>query len=232
MLPALYDRVYEYQDCDLTFFVQVYRNADQLIRMLARLRRYYPGARVIVCSDGDDDPRFPRIVQETGAEYYLDQWLYGLEHGGRLCHRMLDYFFRKPSPYLFKIDPDTGFHRRFAYLPAHPGMFGTLQCNPCLCSIQGGFCGISLAAAEKMFQSQAFLSPLLLDPESTWATHPPLWRYMRKQGKVSTDWLCGYVATALGISQFGFSEVLSRWKVHVPNPHLKYAVTHPWAPGR
>jgi hypothetical protein len=231
MLPLLYDRVYEYQDRDLTFFVQVHRDAGPLARMLARLRRHYPGSRVIVCSDGDDDPRFPRIAQEMGAEFYLGEWLYGLEHGGRHCHRMLEFFLQAPSAYLFKIDPDTAIHRRFAYVPTQSGVFGTLQSNPSLCSVQGGCCGYTRDAAETLYRSQAFLCPSLLNPQNTWAAHPPLWRYTKKKNKVCADWLCGYVATALGIRQFGFAEVLSQWKTPVANPNRKYAVTHPWTPG-
>jgi hypothetical protein len=230
MLPVLYERVESYGDRDLTFFVQVHHDAERLAWMLQRLRGLYPESRVVVCSDGDDDPRLPTIAERANAEFYLGENLYALGHGGKVCHRMLELFFQQPSRWLFKVDPDTCFHRRFAYLPAHPGVFGTLQCNPTLCSIQGGCCGFSREASERMFRSEAFLCPSLLDAERTWARHPPLWRYMEKVQRVSKDWMCGYVATALGVAQFGFDEVLSRWKKPVSNPGLRYAVTHPCRP--
>jgi hypothetical protein len=78
-----------------------------------------------------------------------------------------------------------------------------------------------------MYRSLAFLSPSLASPDTSWATHEPLRRITRERGKVSTDWLTGYVATALGIPQFGFPEVHSSWQKYVPNPNQRYAVTHP-----
>ncbi len=227
MLPGLYERVPDHADGDLTFFTHVHQDAVRLEWMLGHLRRHYPAVRVIVCSDGDGDPKLPRIAERTRAEFHLGERLYGIEAGGRIMHRLLELFFEQPTPFLFKVDPDTGFHRRLAWLPRHSGVFGTLQANPLLCSIQGGCCGFSREAAEKMFRSEAFLCPSLQNPETTWASHEPLLNYMQRVGRVSTDWLTGYVATVLNIPQFGFSEVHSTWAGHVPNPALRYAITHP-----
>jgi hypothetical protein len=221
MLPDLYERVTDYADGDLTFFMHVFHDAKRLAWVLNHLRSHYPGARAVVCSDGDDDPELPQIAAAAGAEFHLGAPLYSMKHGGRIMHRMLELYFEKPSRYLLKIDPDTGIHRRFHWLPGHSGIFGTLQSNPLLASIQGGCCGFNRDAAETLFHSEAFLSPLLALPESTWAMHLPLLQYMTKVDRVSTDWLTGYAATALNIPQFGFAEVHSTWGRYVPNADLR-----------
>jgi len=216
-----------YTDADLSFLVQTHYETEQLAWMLGHLRSHFPLARVIVRSDGDSDPLLPALVASQSAEFYLDPELYALARGGEVCHRWLELFFLRPTRYLFKLDPDTGIHRRFHFLPAHPGIFGTLQWNSRLISIQGGCIGLSLAAATQMFKSRAFLDPLLLEPERSWAADPPLQRLVRSRTQVSDDWLVGYVATSLGIPMFGFPEVQSLWKRYMPNPNLRFAITHP-----
>lgn len=227
MLPSLYERFDGYRDEDLTFFTHVYRDADLLEWMLSHLRRHFPESRIIVCSDGDEDPRLARIAVGAGAEFHLGERLYALTCGGRISQRMLELFFQRPTRYLLKVDTDTGFHRRFEYMPARSGLFGTLQCNPLLCSVQGGFCGFEISAAEKLLESQVLLDPDLAIPEKTWARHGALLRYVRTRDMALEDWITGYVATALGIPQFGFPEVRSNWNDYVPNSTLRYAVTHP-----
>ena len=228
MNVALYAKRIHFADEDLTFFVHTYHDSEQLRAMLRRLRNLYPRARVIVCSDGDPNPCLESIAADANACFHRGDNLYALGNGGKVCQRLLSLFLEQPTDYLFKVDPDTGFHRRFAFLPAHCGMFGTLQSNPSLCSIQGGCCGFTREAAERMFHSNAFADPLLEDAPRSWASHPALWQCMVKVGRVSSDWMLGYVATSLGIPQFGFSEVASNWKRPVANPNLRYAVTHPY----
>lgn len=215
------------RDSDLTFLVHSYQDSEQLDPMLIELRGIYPEARLIVCSDGDPDPELPVIAAKSEAEFHLGENLYSYEHGGAVCHRMLNLFLSKPTPYFFKVDPDTKFHRRFAYLPAHSGMFGTLQCSEWLCSIQGGCFGLTLDWATWLHRNQVMLDPSLNHYEKTWAVHPWLLNHCRKLGRVSSDWLFGYVATTVGIPQFGFGEVMSHWRKPVVNDGLKYAVTHP-----
>ena len=227
MLPDPFDRVTEYADADLTFFAHAYRDADALGWMLGHLRRHYPGARAVVCSDGDPDPRLGAAARAAGAEFHPGDRLYPVAHGGRIVHRMLDLFFRRPSRYLFKVDPDTGVHRRFAWLPAHPGVFGSLQLMPGYLSVQGGCCGFAYAAAERLYRSGGLLDPALADPPRSWARDPLVRAWAADTGRVSTDWLVGYAATALGVPLFGFPEVRSTWQTYVPNPDRRYAVTHP-----
>lgn len=227
MRDELYAKNLSYQDSDLTFLVHTFQDVLPLQAMLVDCRRHYPLARIIVCSDGDDQRQLSLVAHRVGAEFHRGEHLYAEGNGGKVCHRMLELYLREPTAYLFKVDPDTGFHRRFQYLPDHSGMFGTLQCNPLLCSIQGGCCGITLDWATKMHAQRLFLNSSLQDPPATWAAHEPLWRHMKKVRRVSSDWMFGYVATAVGCPQFGFPEVRSQWKIPVKNAAGLYAITHP-----
>ncbi len=227
MNTYLYRRNELYTDADLTFLVHTFRDAPRLVAMLDSVRSWYPGARIVVCSDGDENPELPEIASAVSAEYHLGKSLYTQGNGGKICQRMLELFLQRPSRYFFKVDPDTGFHRRFAFLPDCDGMFGTVQSHSLLCSIQGGCQGMTLSAATLMHESKIFLDQSLLDPPQTWATYPPLWNYLQKVQRVSSDWIFGYVATLLGIPQFGFAEVMSKWRTEVANPNLRYAITHP-----
>ncbi|MGV3483655.1 MAG: hypothetical protein ACO1RT_04455 [Planctomycetaceae bacterium] len=227
MMGPLFAKNLDYLDSDLTFLVHSFHDSVQLRAMLAECRLYYPQARVIVCSDGDENPDLTSIAQSVNAEFHRGENLYAQGNGGKVCHRMLELFLRRPTRYLFKVDPDTGFHRRFEYLPAASGMFGTLQSSPLLCSIQGGCCGITLDWAATMYTQKLFLDAGLLDAPATWATYEPLWRHMQRVRRVSSDWIFGYVATAIGCPQFGFPEVRSHWRSPVENRDLLYAITHP-----
>jgi hypothetical protein len=227
MAPVLDDGNESYSDKDLTFLVHTFHDSGRLIGMLKQLRSIFPQARLIVCSDGDDDAQLPKIASQSGAEFYHGENLYAQGHGGKICQRMLDLFLREPTAYFFKVDPDTGFHRRFAFLPKHSGMFGTLQSNDLLCSIQGGCCEMTLDWAQRMFEAKVFLREELKNPDRTWASHPALTRYINKVGRVSSDWIFSYIATAKGIPQYGFTEVCCRWKKPVVNRNLRFAITHP-----
>ncbi len=223
----LFRRNSTYVDTDLTFVVHTFRDSTNLKLMLESVRRWYPEARVVVCSDGDANPALPKIAESAHAEFHLGQNLYAQGNGAKVCQRLLEMFLHRPTRYCFKVDPDTGFHRRFAYLPDFDGMFGTLQSNSMLCSIQGGFQGFTLNVVNRMYESKVFVDTSLDDPQRTWASHPQLWRLMSKAGRVSTDWMFGYAATVLGIPQFGFPEVMCKWKTPVPNPDANFAITHP-----
>lgn len=226
-LPEVFATTTHFTDADLTFFVQVHHDAEPLAWMLGHLRTHYPQARVIVRADGDDDPQLPGIARTFGAEFAADPWMFGLDRGGELIQRWFDLFLKRPTRWFLKIDTDTGIHRRFNSLPTHPGLFGSMQGNSCLVSIQGGFIGIPLAVATRLFESRVLLDPILQDPGRSWARDPNLFRYLQTKNSLFDDWILGYVATSLGIPMFGFTEVASTWKTYVPNPNQRFAITHP-----
>lgn len=167
MLPDLYQRVTEYSDEELTFFMNMFADAKRLEWALGHLHRHYASARVIVCSDNNNDPSLGRIVKVAEAEFHREESRNSMSFGGRIMHRLLELFFQNPSRYLFKIDRDTCIHRRFHWLPGHFGAFGPLLSDPLLSLNQGGCCGFTLNAAGLLFRLPAFMCRLLNHPKSS-----------------------------------------------------------------
>jgi len=223
----------EYRDQDLTFVLQVYRDHGLAREAMARLRGVFPGARVVLVSDGDADPRHAALAARYGAEYVMGERLYGVQHGGRIVQRMLDLYLERPTPWLFRIDTDTRVHRRFRWLPTGSCVFGTLEHEteahgerldpPC---VQGGCIGFTRPAAERLSVSGLFLSPSLLDWAGTWATTRDT-RERARNGRVSFDHLVRWACRELDLSPREYDEVRCLWRRRVPNPGLRYAVTHP-----
>jgi hypothetical protein len=223
----------DYQDPDLTFFLQVYRDHGLARACLTGLRRVFPAARVILVSDGDDDPRHAALAGRCGAEYVRGERLSAVRRGGQVVQRMLDLFLQRPSPWLFRIDTDTRVHRRFRWLPAGTCVFGTLEHEtqahhepldpPC---VQGGCIGFTRSAVELLASSRVFASPALEDWAGTWATSRDA-RERARNGRVSFDHLVRWGYRELALPPRDFAEVRCVWRGRVPNPGLRYAVTHP-----
>jgi len=226
-----------YSDGDIVFFLQGYHDCNLAEWCVSNLREHFPLSPLILVSDGDADPCWGRLAEQySGVRGLYGERLFELANGGALLHRMLDLFFRAPSKYLISIDPDTGIHRRFEFLPTRTCLFGTLQTMPLTGpsgtvmyqhSIQGGFIGMTLSAARLLYKTGCFLWPELLDFERTWGRGEPTKERIATTALVSKDWIVGYCAKRLRLPMYDFSEVMCRWKTYVPNPDLRYAVTHP-----
>ena len=216
-----------YSDEDITFFIQTHNEGEYTFRAASRIRELYQNSRIIVRSDGISKCQFDWAT--IGVNYYNEQVLFRVEHGGAAIQRMMEIFLSKsPSNFLVKIDPDTLFHRRLSFLPESDGLFGTVQELDGCFSIQGGFIGLSKYAAQKIYDSQLMLRPELRNPDPNEGGYMAiLYRRSQRVGLPSYDWSLGWAATRLGIDFFDFSEVCCTWKQPSENPHAKFAVTHP-----
>lgn len=215
-------------DDDLTFFALTYEDHDATAQCLADLRKHYPGSRVILRSDGDPDPRLPILAARHQVDFRGESRLFGIENGGAVIERMLVLFLERPTPYLFKIDPDTVIHRRFTHLPARSGLFGTLQGGPDTPSIQGGCLGFTRDAAERILRSEMLRDRRLREPARFVDDSPYFVRMTDRAnrcGLASFDWILPWIAGELGIPLYSFYEVNSHWQP----PNERYAVTHPRA---
>ena len=222
-----------YVDGDLTFFMGLYRDRALAEVSLAQLREHFPRARVIVRSDGDDDPANRSLAARFDLEYREEGRLFPVENGGALLTRAFDLFLDAATPYLFKIDPDTVVHRRFRELPAQDCMFGTTQRSEEGCpSIQGGCIGFTEAAVRSIQDSGLLRDPRLKVPGEHLGASPyfnVMARRADRCGLASFDWILGWAATELSLPLHRFKEVRSRWR----GPYsggifdLRYAVTHP-----
>jgi hypothetical protein len=221
-----------YRDDNVTFFALTYKNYDATAECLGDLRKHYSTSRVILRSDGDSDPRFPILAKRNEVDFRGELRLFGIENGGAVIERMLVLFLEKPTRYLFKIDPDTVFHRRFKYLPVRSGLFGTLQCEPESPSIQGGCMGFTRDTAEQILQSEMLRDSRLTEPAKFINDSPYFFRMAHRAnrcGLASFDWIVPWVAGELGIPIYAFDEVNSGWQQAPPNPNQRYAVSHPRA---
>jgi hypothetical protein len=219
-----------YSDDDLTFFALTYKNYDATEECLRDLRKHYATSRVILRSDGDDDPRLKGLAQRHEVELREESHLFNIEHGGAIIERMLVLFLEKPGRYLFKIDPDTVIHHRFKYVPVRKGIFGTLQTVAETPAVQGGCMGFTRDAAESILESGMLGDARLKEPGKFIADSPFFFRMndrAERCGLASFDWIIGWIASELGISVYAFDEVNSGWKMAPPNPDQRYAVTHP-----
>lgn len=226
----------DYSDADLTFFMQVHNDVREARWALTQLRKYYPLARLIVVSDNNDSPAWPRLARRFGATYHQGASLYPTACGGQILQRMLDCFMKAPTAYLFKIDTDTQTHRRFDFLPTGRCVFGTLEWETFarkeslndLPSIQGGFVGYTREAAELIYKSRVLLSAdLVSDFAGTYADVPEI-RERAERGMVSTDFLLRYACRKLAIDCVAFPEVRSQYRGWIERQRPdEYAFTHP-----
>ena len=65
-----------YTDEDITFFMGLYRDRGRAEGALARLREHFPAARVIVRSDGDEDPKNRELSKRFGVDYREEERLF------------------------------------------------------------------------------------------------------------------------------------------------------------
>ncbi|MBB6430394.1 hypothetical protein [Algisphaera agarilytica] len=225
--------MYRPHDNDITFYLQVYRDVREAKWCLANLRRVYPNAKVLMVSDGDDNPVWPKIAQRHNARYVAGARLYATEYGGRMIQRMLDLYAENPTPYLVKIDTDTWVHRRLRYLPTGCKVFGTLEWvtwagqEPLgYPNVQGGFVGYTREAITLMRSSKLLVSTRLQDYDNTYADVADI-RRRAERGMVSFDFLTRYACKALGITCEEYDEVKSQYRGWVPETDGQFAFTHP-----
>ena len=222
-------RNYWYSEADITFIMQVYKDYDLALCALKRMRYFYPKSRLVIISDGDKDPRYKNFVILFNAEYIEGNRLFGIQNGGSMLHRWLEYYMFKPSAYLIRVDTDTRIDRRFRYLPIPIGydIFGSTETEHRI--IQGGCIVFSFKAAKKLYDSRIFMSEKLKDYNSTWGSYLGTDFLMErvKQGLIYSDWVLKFACSAVGINTIDFYEIHSTWKKGILNQDKRYAVVHP-----
>jgi len=216
---------------DLTFYLNVYHDLDLLPDCLDQLRTVYPQSHVIIRSDGDSDPDIATIARTYNSECYYGERLMVIEKGGEIVHEMVRLFLNNETAYLLKIDPDTRVVRPFRALPDDCAVFGTLQNQGELFSIQGGCLGFTREAAQKFYSSKFCLDPALSERPPAWVITEDLARRPMELGLTSIDWVVGWGCKEMGVALIDWPEIMSEWQVTPENEDLRYAVTHPHKPG-
>lgn len=208
-------------DPRLLFGCVVYREGPKLLgAFLASVRAHYPDQPIFVISDGMQNPDYPRVCAEYGAEYVLGERLKILDKGGAWWYRHFKKAASYPFDFFFKIDPDTRIHRKFRSIPEWE-LFGSKAST----NIQGGIQGFRRSAVDKIIRSRLLDSPALKNPE-TWTKHDVTREYVRATGQISTDFVLMHVIHQLKMTWGNWEEVDSLW--HPDRPfRTDVAATHP-----
>lgn len=218
------------QDADITFVMNGYKDVDRAEWAIGELRKHYPDSRVLLIADGDLDQKWYTL---SGlAEIYMTERCYApVTSGGALWSARITRYLQAPTPYLVKMDTDTGWHRQLR-LPVPPSTqactFGErLPGSPGYGPyIQGGFIGITQAAIERVVASNILYDGRLTDPKN-WCMPVYLDRIV-KRDRISEDMVWGYICRQLAIDIVPYDDVKTTdAKPYWPNPNKKWAVTHP-----
>jgi hypothetical protein len=227
-------RVTDVADRDIVWGLQVYNCVAQATWCLNRLRRQYPGSRIVVISDGDDQS-YEALRGWSGVEFIDGTHLHTLETCHLYVARMLRALVSGPESYCFKIDPDTCVWRRLLNLPHSPSMFGTLETlsewrrSPIRSppNVQGGCIGMTRTAAEAIVNSSVLTYDLCVARAlETWARCTDMVQTVA-QNRFCDDFVLSWAAGAVNIPIVASPEINSRWRWPVDNSRLTYAVTHP-----
>ncbi len=212
----------------ISFYLQGYRDCALAEGTLTHLRTHYPAARVLLLTDGDNDPAWLTLAQRFDAEYTAGERLYGARNGGAMIHRRLGLFLECPTEYLLKIDTDTRIDRPFTWWPRHGHcLYGSCSDNGFL---QGGCILTPLRAARALFRSRILLSPVLRDPTAAWApslARPSVRARMDQTGLISEDRALWWACKQLQIPTAPHPEICSQWFEDTQNPDRVFAIVHP-----
>jgi hypothetical protein len=221
-------------DADIAWTMQLYRCREQLAWCLRTLRSAYPGARVSLIVDGDDE-RYEDLADQFGCSLLRGSHWLSLETCHLYIERLLTVMTSGPEPYTIKIDPDTKVWRRFERLPGFSSIFGTLE-NVTenlrdevrgAANVQGGCIGATRDALVAILES-GILShrSCAVEYRRTWARCVDMMS-VASRGRFCDDFVISWAAHELGIPIVESAEIRSRWRRTADNADLQYAVTHP-----
>ncbi len=219
------------------FYIQCYGERAELLRVCSEIRKSYQESRIIVCFDGDreDKSSLEKLWADPNIEIVEGEQLYRVEHGGAVCHRMLELFLDKPADFLIKVDPDTRIVKPFTFWPTADRYFGgTIVMSGESISIQGGCMIFSKQLCIQLYESGILASDELRPPASAWVGSAPLRYRAQVLGLTSHDWTIAYAIAKLGVPVCCHPQVLSRWESlrlkDLPS-YYSAAIIHPHTTG-
>ena len=210
-----------YVDTDLTFALHTYHDAELANWCMGNVRKQFPDCRIILLSDGDTDARLPAFAEKNNAEFSITERLMLTNKGTEFLKNRLAKFMLKPTKFLLKIDPDSGVHRRFRYLPAYD-VFGNVVYGSNIGpkEVYGGFVGTSLQAVTEMLASGVLDSAELKSVLRTWKVEDNGTLLLNEDGAYIDA--CNRLDFEIG----PFPEIRTLFK-YKKNRNNRYAITHP-----
>ena len=218
----------------ILWFIQTHRDLPKLRRTMARLRKLYHEAPVLVVSDGDPDPAIARACDTYSVKFILQSRLFGVEHGGEVVQRMLEAFLTTDADVLIKIDPDTNVQRRFSVMPSgkDAAVYGSVQtagsASNRIVSVQGGCVIVPRQAALILANSLLLNSDRLKPPALEWVVSREL-RARAASGLTTSDHTLGWACRELRLACKDHPEVWSRYRPSLMDTITasRLAVFHP-----
>lgn len=219
-----------YTDEEITIALPVYRNIIMAEWCLENLRKCLPACRVMIIPDADRDPRWPKVAEKFNAECHLIEQRTYHDPTAPLWRHIFGFYNLKPTKYLLKIDPDTGFHRR----PKHMGDADYFGCVFRREWVSGGFIGLRDTGIAKLLPLSIWTAFDIRDPVMAYLPRTPLIialvDHIRQMyadiRRVQEDMFMGLATAMAGIPRSYYDE-FSNEDEYVPNPGQRYAITHP-----
>lgn len=152
----------------MVFVINSYRETELVLLLIKELDRFYPGAKMIVISDGGDPLPSEQITQYS--LHYV--------HGARLHNcdigawhtRWLTEALNCDSDTIIKIDPEMEVLGRLSFIPS-ADVFGRFYCKRIGHDgwlLKGGLVGLSCSAARRIVSSgilddEKYLAPRFMN---------------------------------------------------------------------
>jgi len=214
---------------DVCFTMSVVDELELVRARVARIRKAYPAARVVLLVDPVGSSTVPPNAWAGGQHVearLTPPGLYAVARGGQVVQEHTASFLEGDARWWFKVDPDTVVRRALARLPREECFFGTLQGGAPGPSLQGGCIAGTRAAVERLATSGLLVSPQLRDFAATWAKGNPNLLERARAGLVSFDFVHAWACRKLGIALRDHPEICSEWRQPPTHPD-RFAVTHP-----
>lgn len=212
---------------NIAFYIQLYHDGELAEHALRALRKSYPEARVMLQSDGDDNPAYHELALRYGCSYFMGKRLYGRESGGKMLQRMLNDFLCGGGEWMVKIDTDTRIDRPFRTLPSDRAVYGhPLKQGP----PQGGCVIIPQAVACELRDSRIFLDARLRDARASWGgimKDSFLHEQLSMTDRIGFEWTLFWACEELEIPIVRHPEIHATWKQGNLNTDRRYAAVHP-----
>lgn len=206
----------------LTFGINVHdETAETLVACLSSLREHDPEASVFVVGDGVDNSWLRSVCYTYAADFHPGVRLKLVKYGAEWWDRFMRLAVSYDPDFVFKVDPDTRFHRPFKVFPAY-AVFGSVERDY---DVQGGIQGFRVDAVKLMLNAGVFRDPLYTNLKA-WAEPRTISYEQAAGGQMSSDHTLAHIVKRLGLSWGDWPEVDSQWRKTRPFRD-GVAATHP-----
>jgi hypothetical protein len=202
---------------NLCFLLSTYKEVELALWTLSNIRKHHLDSQIISLSDGVDYSSHLGFFLENRVLYKELPHLKTIASGGLWVERYLSFYLEhSSSPYLIKLDPDTGVHRSIAYIPEEADVFGSYANG----YLDSNSCGFTREAVITIVNS-GLLREAKYNEKNLYT-----YRDRYKRIRPSTDRALYEVIRDLNLTLVKWGEARSTSSYRT-NPNKSYALTHP-----